>query len=120
MFTNPENVQNLVASNPFLQALVQSNPQIAGMLNDPMMLQMLADPQIFNGFLSMVGGVGGVQALIASTPSPQSKEIYFGKTIICIAQTNTTTTTATTAKPEAQTTTTQTPPGKNSILGDFL
>lgn len=77
MFTNPENVQNLVASNPFLQSIVQSSPQLAGMLNDPMMLQMLADPQIFNSFLSMMGGVEGVQSMLAGAgtgaPSQQTE-----------------------------------------------
>jgi len=98
MFTNPENVQNLVASNPFLQALVQSNPQIAGMLNDPMMLQMLADPQIFNTFLSMAGGIEGVKALVAGTPSASQ-------------QTQTTTTT----KAEPQTTQSPAPTQTNPL-----
>jgi len=77
MFNNPENIQNLVASNPFLQSIVQSNPQLAGMLNDPIMMQMLADPQIFNSMLSMVGGIEGVQTMLAGAPSQSSTYMGF-------------------------------------------
>jgi len=43
--------------------MVQSNPQLSAMLNDPMMLQMLADPQIISSALSMMGGMGGSNPL---------------------------------------------------------
>lgn len=57
----------MISSNPMLQNMVQSNPQMAAMLNDPAMLQMLANPNVINSALQMLsqggGGMGGMGGL---------------------------------------------------------
>ena len=42
MFSNPEQLRNMINSHPQLQAMVNSNPQMRMMLENPQMLQMMS------------------------------------------------------------------------------
>lgn len=58
MLSNPELIKNMIENNPMLKNMVDNNPQLKEVLNDPAMLQMMADPQVINSALGMMGRMG--------------------------------------------------------------
>lgn len=48
----------MINSNPFLKQMVDNNPEMATALNDPAMMQMMADPQVINAAMGMMNRMG--------------------------------------------------------------
>lgn len=59
LLSDPEQLRNMINSNPMLQQMAQNNPQLQAMLDNPQMMQMVSgmldNPQAMQGMQGMPG-----------------------------------------------------------------
>ena len=87
MLSNPEALRNMINSNPFLKQMVDNNPEMAAALNDPAMMQMMADPQVINAALGMMNRMGNnplgsMMGGTGSFPSPGKNSRFLKKYLL--------------------------------------